>query len=649
MTPSKALVSRIFTHRFGPVALIALFLVGLSFAVRVVLLIENSIEADASILASTPRILGIGMFYDLVVASYVAAPFALYQWLVPERIYCARWHRLLFQAVFILAIFVLLFSAVAEWIFWEEFRTRFNFIAVDYLIYTQEVIGNIRQSYPVGWILGAIFVSSCAMFLVLQPSLLRSFAGGTPFTNRSFLAIVLLALPVLAFFSLDYRRIETGLNAFADELGENGQYQFFSALRNNDLDYVQNFASMPNEAAFRRSQALLAEPGVANPSGDPFILARAIAASTTEKRLNVVLVSVESLSADFMNAFGNSKGITPNLDRLTREGLFFTDLYASGTRTVRGLEALSLGLPPTPGQSIVKRTDNENLFTLGHVFREKGYAVRFLYGGYGYFDNMNHFFSANGYEVRDRASLAKEEITFENVWGVADEDLFALALRELDASHRAGKPAFLHVMTTSNHRPYTYPGGRIDIPSGSGRDGAVKYSDWAIGHFVAEAGKRPWFGDTLFVFTADHAASSGGKAKLPLNRFHIPAIFYAPNHIAPGRYERLAAQIDLPPTILGLLGFSYASMFYGRDLTSAAPGSERIFVGNFSEVGYYRDGQLVVLSPRKSVETLSVNFRDGTTQPIPADAAVVDEAIALYQSASWLFREKLNRLPIRLK
>ena len=517
------------------------------------------------------------------------------------------------------------------------------------LIYTQEVIGNIRQSYPVGWVLGAIFVSSFAMFLALRPTLMRSFTSGTSFTKRSFLPVVLLTIPVFAFFSLDYRRVETGLNAFADELAENGLYQFFSALRNNDLDYVQNFASIPNEAAFRHTKALLAGPGAGYPGGDPFILAREVAAGTPEKRLNVVLVSVESLSAEFMHAFGNMKGITPNLDRLAEEGLFYTDLYASGTRTVRGMEALSLGLPPTPGQSIVKRTDNENLFSLGHVFREKGYAVRFLYGGYGYFDNMNHFFSSNGYDVRDRIALAKEEITFENAWGVADEDLFALALRELDTSHRAGKPAFLHVMTTSNHRPYTYPGDRIDIPSGSGRDGAVKYSDWAIGHFVAGARKRPWFDDTLFVFTADHAASSGGKAKLPLNRFHIPAIFYAPKHVAPHRYERLAAQIDLPPTILGLLGFSYRSMFYGRDLTNAAPGTERIFVGNFSEVGYYRDGQLVVLAPRKSIETLSVNFRDGTTRPVPADKAVVEEAVALYQSASWVFREKLNRLPIRLE
>jgi len=165
-----------------------------------------------------------------------------------------------------------------------------------------------------------------------------------------------------------------------------------------------------------------------------------------------------------MGAFGNAKGLTPQLDRLAREGLLFTQLYATGTRTVRGLEALALSLPPTPGHSVVKRPNNDHLFTVGEVFAEKGYEPLYLYGGYGYFDNMEHFFGGNGYTVIDRTALDKADIHYENIWGVADEDLFTLTLRELDKRHTAGTKFFAHVMTTSNHRPYTYPAGRIDIP-----------------------------------------------------------------------------------------------------------------------------------------------------------------------------------------
>jgi phosphoglycerol transferase MdoB-like AlkP superfamily enzyme len=146
--------------------------------------------------------------------------------------------------------------------------------------------------------------------------------------------------------------------------------------------------------------------------------------------MNVVLINVESLSAEFMKAFGSEKNITPCLDSIAEKSLFFTNLYASGTRTVRGLEALSLSIPPTPGQSIIKRPGNENLFSLGSVFSSKGYISQYIYGGYSYFDNMNEFFGGNHYQVIDRRQLQPGDIHYANIWGVADEDLFALTLKK---------------------------------------------------------------------------------------------------------------------------------------------------------------------------------------------------------------------------
>src|SRR6185436_2097905 len=233
---------------------------------------------------------------------------------------------------------------------------------------------------------------------------------------------------------------------------------------------------------------------------------------------------------------------------------------------------------------------NEALFTLGSVFEDRGFDTAFVYGGYGYFDNLNYFFSHNDYRAVDRTALAKEDIHYENIWGVADEDLFTLAMREMDDSTRRGpgRPFFMHVMTTSNHRPYTYPPGRIDIPSGTGRSGAVKYTDYAIGEFLRKARDHAWFDDTVFVITADHGASARGTTQIPLAKYRIPLFIYSPAHVAPGRFERLMSQIDIAPTVLGLLNMGYSSKFYGHDVFKVAPEADRALLGNYQTLGYMK-------------------------------------------------------------
>jgi len=356
----------------------------------------------------------------------------------------------------------------------------------------------------------------------------------------------------------------------------------------------------------------------------------------------VVLVSVESLGAEFLGAYGDPRGLTPNLDRLAHESLWFSAVYATGNRTVRGLEALSLGLPPTPGQSIVRRPNNGMLFSLGSVFEDKGYGTLFAYGGYGYFDNMNAFFEANDYRVVDRRAIPSARIEFENVWGVADEHLFDQVLDEIDREHAGGRPAFVHVMTTSNHRPYTYPPGRIDIPSGTGREGAVKYSDYAIGRFLAQARQRPWFDDTLFVITADHGASARGTMRIPVDKYLIPLFIYSPKHVAPGRVERLMSQIDIAPTVLGLLDFDYYSKFFGRDVLASPAQSDRAFVGNYQSLGFLQGDRLVVLSPKRKAEVFRTDSRWNPLEPVN-DPAALREAIGFYSAASFVFHNGLFR------
>ena len=302
------------------------------------------------------------------------------------------------------------------------------------------------------------------------------------------------------------------------------------------------------------------------------------------------------------------------------------------------MEALTLALPPTPGRSIVKRPRNENMFSLGSLLQTRGYDTAFIYSGYGYFDNMNAFFGNNGYRVIDRAAVAPEDITFANAWGACDEDLFRWTVREADKSAAAGKPFHFFVMTTSNHRPFTYPEGKIDLPSKvSGRAGGVKYTDYAIGQLIRESATKPWFKNTIFVIVADHCASSAGKTELPVQNYHIPLFIYAPGgQIAPGRVTKLMSQVDFAPTLLGLLNWSYATRFYGWDVTRLR-GPGRALIGNYQRLGLFRDGQLTVLKPVRHAGQFAYDPEKFTLTPQAPDWDFHETAIAYYQTASQLY------------
>jgi phosphoglycerol transferase MdoB-like AlkP superfamily enzyme len=353
------------------------------------------------------------------------------------------------------------------------------------------------------------------------------------------------------------------------------------------------------------------------------------------------MISVESLSASYMKAFGDTNNITPYLDSLKTHSLFFNNLYASGTRTVRGLEALSLSIPPTPGQSVVKRPDNANMFSLGSVFRSKGYITQYIYGGYSYFDNMKDFFGKNGYNVIDRSSIPAEKIHYQNIWGVADEDLFTLALQTLDSNYQTKKPFFTQIMTVSNHRPYTYPDGRIDIPSVSQtRYGAVKYTDYAINSFLKQAASKKWFANTIFVIVSDHCAGSSGSVELPVTGYHIPMLIYAPYILKPAEVEELTAQIDIGPTILGLLHFNYRSKFFGQDVLNAPLGKKHAFISTYQGLGYLQDGKLVIQSPVKMIKQYVPNFKTGNATQVANNDSLTRQAISFYQCANWLLKNR---------
>ncbi len=634
----KAKTNKLLNNRFGPVFLVTVLLCGISLLTRLSLLIYSATSVDWSVL-NLLKIFIIGLFYDLAAASFAVIPIVIYLWLLPSKWHARKFNRVLLFIYFFFVVFSLIFNAISEWFFWEEFSVRYNFIAVDYLVYTTEVIGNIRQSYPINSIMIGLVIITALVIYLLRNYITQSTTVKSTFGKRTKIALILLCLPVFTYFCVSHKLKYLSKNQYVNELSGNGMYDFGFAFWNNQLDYNTFYKTLPIKNAESILSHLLQEDATKN--GRFKNTSRTISNVGAENKMNVVLISVESLSAEFLGTFGNTQHITPQLDSLAKEGLLFNNLYASGTRTVRGLEALSLCIPPTPGQSIVKRPDNKNLFTLGSVFRSKGYNSRFIYGGYGYFDNMNEFFSNNGYEVTDRSALQDSEIHYSNIWGVADEDLFTLSLRELDKDYKNNKPFFAQIMTVSNHRPYTYPDGRIDIPSHTGREGAVKYTDYAIGKFIREAKQKPWFSNTLFIIVADHCASSAGKVELPVDKYHIPMIFYSPGHITPGKFEKLTAQIDIGPTILGYLNFSYDSKFFGQDVFKMNERDERAFISTYQSLGYIKNNKLVILDPNKKAATYKPDFTTGSAVALPADQQLINEAISNYQMASYLYQKGL--------
>ena len=602
------------------------FFLILEFIVRLSLALYQGNDLEGA-RKSLPEAFIIGFAFDVAVFCYLAIPVLFYALCLPQKFQGGRADKMGSTAVFIIFSYILLFSAVGEWLFWDEFQTRYNFIAVDYLVYTREVVGNIRESYPLGWLLSGMAIISglCCVTYYKYAAPFLPMLVSLPKRSLGFLAVIFFAF--CSFLAMHSSYGDISENRYANHIGRNGIFELFSAFRNNELDYDHFFLTKPTEeiASFMRKDL-----GVSAKTANPL---QRFVNNQGDKQYNLVIITVESLGANFLKEFGSDANITPNLDKLTNESLFFSNLYATGTRTVYGLAALTLGMPPIPGNAIVRRAENENLFSLGHVLEALGYESKFIYGGYGYFDTMNDFFGDNGYKIVDRSALSKEEIHFANIWGVADDDVYRRAMKENDEAYAKGKPFFDMIMTTSNHRPYTFPEGKIDLPSKtSKRRGGVKFTDFAIAEFLQESKKHAWFDNTIFVIVADHTAGSGGSQELDPDKYHIPMWIYAPSIIKAGRVDALASQIDVAPTILGLMGIDYESRFYGKDLMKENPA--RAFISNYQSLGYLTKEGLVILKVGKEAQFLTTSA-DGTyTLQKSVPEPLLDETIGYYQAAS---------------
>jgi len=639
-----------FKNTYSVLSRFVIFFLSISFVVRLALLFLSLSKTDLTVFGLF-RIFGEGLLFDIGVASFIIAPYALYLLLFPVKWSNSIANKIITYTAFFLTTLLIMFSFFAEFTFWEEFESRFNFIAVDYLIYTYEVINNINESYPLPFLIGGMLALTILVLWLFQKRkyFSESFHGKTAFKHRLIITCILGVIVFVYGYGINNNLAESSKNRYQNELAKAGIYSFFSAFKNNELNFEHFYKLIDNKEAFTIVKEQL-QDSLTSFSGGELSVRRAIAGSGAAKP-NIIMITIESFSAEFMAHFGNKGNLTPVLDSLADKSILFTNMYATGTRTVRGMEALSLAIPPTPGSSIVRRPHNDNLETIGHIFQQKGYATGFFYGGDGYFDNMNQYFGSNGYTVTDkgRKLLENDEfdaprniiadglVHFQNAWGISDEDLYSATISDADNKFREGKPFYDFVMTTSNHRPYTYPAGKIDIPSGSGREGAVKYTDYAIGQFLKQIKTKPWFSNTVVIFVADHCASSAGKNEIDISKYQIPAMIYnLPDHSS-FTIDKMCSQIDLYPTLFRMLNWEYTSNLYGQNVMSSSY-TPRILLGTYQKLAYMKNDSLVILSPQQKVETFIYRKKTNEQIPLPASNRLVNEAIANYQSAYYLFK-----------
>ncbi|MDF1800154.1 MAG: LTA synthase family protein [Planctomycetota bacterium] len=480
-----------------------------------------------------------------------------------------------------LALTALFATELATPSFLTEYDTRPNYLFVEYLEYPREVLATLWGAYPLQLSLSVVLVP-----LVLLGSyrlLRRATRLETPLHPIEAAALTLL-LPALCFAAarstLAHRPVNPSTVCFSGDamvntLPLNSLYSVAYAI----YELKQNEA--PDELAYGEMSYAEVLEVVRTDAGlspedcpDPSIPTLHEHHPTTERErpLNLVIVLEESLGAEFVGALGGLP-LTPNLDAMLDQGLCLDRLYATGTRSVRGIEAVVTGFLPTPVRSVVKLPGAQRgFFTVAELLKREGYATSFLYGGEGHFDNMARFFTGNGFErVVDCKDY--DDPMFVGSWGVSDQDLFRRAHAEFEAMD--DEPFFSLVFTSSNHSPWDFPSGQVEPyeqPAAT-RNNAVQYADHALGEFFELARASDYWEDTLFLVVADHNSRVFGASLVPVERFHVPAVFLG-GTVEPGHIDTLASQVDLVPTALSLMGLAASSPTLGRDLTDPSRAGE---------------------------------------------------------------------------
>ena len=554
------------------------------------------------------------------------------------------------------ALVLLVFMELATPAFILQYDVRPNRLFVEYLKYPKEVLSTLWFGFRLPLVLGV------GATLVLTWLMRWIFRSGKCSLNRwsVFKSLGLWCLALLLLFAgirstTDHRPANPAIFAITSDSMVNSlvlssAYSVLYALYNlkHEARSSEIYGKLPTDQMLQQSLdwPWLDSYQFTNPDYPTAHWQQAVVKRA--KPLNLVIVLQESLGATFVQSLGGV-AVTPELEKLKQQGIWFENLYATGTRSVRGIEAVMAGFPPTPAQSTVKLSGSQQHFTtLASILKSQGYQTQFIYGGEAHFDNMRSFFTGNGVEqIVDQSQM--QSPVFTGSWGASDEDVFSAAQQQLTALHQQDKPFFSLIFTSSNHEPFEFPDGRINLheePKASVNN-AVKYADWAMGQFFEKAKQSDYWQDTLFLVVADHDNRVYGDNLIPVEKFHIPGLILGAD-TKPALLKPIASQIDLAPTLLSMMGVSSCHTMTGRDFTldHTSPGRALLQFENYFALMQQGPEQqeLVILKPDgESVK--------GQYQPKEQKLHLIGQAVsvaqknktlALVQLPSYLYREQKN-------
>ncbi|WP_349919948.1 LTA synthase family protein [Aeromonas veronii] len=550
-----------------------------------------------------------------------------------------------------LGLWLMLFLEISTPSFVTEYGVRPNRLYIEYLIYPKEVLAMLWAGRKGELLLALVFSTGVlAGGWWLGGRLIRNLSFPRWYLRPAF-ALLILAIGFLgARSSLGHRALNPAMVAFASDplinaLVVNSSYSLFFAIK--QMGAEENASEFYGELPQQRILALVREES-GRPSQDfnsETLPSQSFnEASHTGKPKNLVILLQESLGAQFVGSLGGLP-LTPNIDALSKEGWAFNQLYATGTRSVRGIEAVLTGFTPTPAQAVVKLGKSQtNFFTIADLLRQRGYSTSFIYGGESHFDNMRSFFLGNGFSHIVEQKDFKNPV-FEGSWGASDEDLMAKADETFRALSKEGKPFFSLVFSSSNHDPFEFPDGRIDLyeqPKQT-RNNAAKYADYAIGEFFKKARASDYWKDTLFLVIADHDSRVGGASLVPIPRFHIPGVIVGEG-ITPRQDPRIVSQIDMAPTLLSLMGISADYPMLGKDLTQIpADWPGRALMQYDKNFALMRGNDVVILQPERAPEGYEYDPASQRLTPAAQPDAMKEAALGLVLWGSLAYQQGLYR------
>ncbi|MBB1332784.1 MULTISPECIES: LTA synthase family protein [unclassified Pseudoalteromonas] len=579
-----------------------------------------------------------GLRVDTATLSYILMP-ALLLIIISTLVSKQQLIRGIIKYYLLLMTALLIFFEVITATFISEYDLRPNRLFIEYLIYPKEVSRMIFAGYK-------IEVFTTLLFLIVGVKLATKVFTSQwrshcqlPIIKHSLLVISLLCLTVLgARNSLGHRPLNPAMVAFStdhllNDLSLNSLYSVAFAIKqlSNEKSSQDFYGTMAEEELLALVRASMQnEQAVFNDASAPTKTFHQAAYQGKPK--NLVIILQESLGARYVGTLGGLP-LTPNIDKLYQRGWGFDNLYATGTRSVRGIEAVITGFTPTPSRAVVKLDKSQrDFFTIADFLSKQDYQTQFIYGGESHFDNMQSFFLGNGFQhIVDSNDFAN--IDFNGSWGASDEDLYNQADIELTKLQQQGQPFFSLVFSSSNHSPYEFPDNKIALYDNEKqtRNNAAKYADYALGTFIEKAKQSSYWDDTVFIVIADHDSRVSGASLVPIDHFRIPAVIFGKG-INAKRDHQLASQLDIPTTLLSLIGASGEHPMIGRDLTQPIADNKQRAMMQYDKNFAYITGnsgqgnKVVILQPQKPATTYI--YTQDKLVPTSNDPQLVKKALA---------------------